>query len=146
MSKLYVMCGCPGSGKSTWAKKNLADAVYISSDDIRLELCGTYDPGVDEPRVFATFYGRITSMLASGKDVVADATNLTPWRRKKALDCCNGDEAIAVCMTTPLKEALRRNAGRDRQVPEDAVRGMYCKLRNNPPTKAEGFAKVMYVS
>lgn len=54
---LYVMCGCPGSGKTTWCKKNLANAVYVSTDDIRAELFGTPEPGdrSQEKRVFDTF-------------------------------------------------------------------------------------------
>ena len=35
---LYVMCGCPGSGKTTWCKKNLANAVYVSTDDMFLSM------------------------------------------------------------------------------------------------------------
>ena len=36
--RLYVLVGCPGSGKSTWAKKHLADTYYVSRDEIRFGL------------------------------------------------------------------------------------------------------------
>ena len=36
MAILYIMCGVPGSGKSTWAREHLTDNdVYVSRDDIR---------------------------------------------------------------------------------------------------------------
>ena len=34
----YILCGIPGSGKSTFAKKNLPNAVLISRDICRVEL------------------------------------------------------------------------------------------------------------
>lgn len=39
-NKLYIMCGCPGSGKTTYAKKYLINdnTVYVSRDDIRFSL------------------------------------------------------------------------------------------------------------
>lgn len=110
---LYVMCGCPGSGKTTWCKKNLANAVYVSTDDIREELFGTPEPGSrsQEKRVFDTFYGRIRRALVEGKDVVADATHTTERGRKKVLDCLpDGQKAVAIVMKTSLRDALYRNA------------------------------------
>ena len=36
---LYLMCGCPGSGKSTWAAKNVGPGdVIISRDQIRFDM------------------------------------------------------------------------------------------------------------
>ena len=32
------MVGCPGSGKSTWAKKHLPDTYYVSRDEVRFSL------------------------------------------------------------------------------------------------------------
>ena len=153
---LYVMCGCPGSGKTTWAKKNLPQAIYVSTDEIRMELFGTYEPGLDEKAVFQQFYGRIRQALREGHDVVADATNLTKTRRKKALDCLSEqDEAVAVVLYTPLSVAvvlytplsvaLQRNASRDRQVPESAVQRMHYILSSSLPRRSEGFREVRMI-
>lgn len=39
MANLILMCGVPGSGKSTWAKQHLKPSdVYISRDEIRFSL------------------------------------------------------------------------------------------------------------
>ena len=39
MSTLYVMCGVPGCGKSTWCKNNVPeDAVYVSRDEVRFSM------------------------------------------------------------------------------------------------------------
>lgn len=37
---LYILTGLPGSGKSTWAKENLPNAVVVCKDTIREEICG----------------------------------------------------------------------------------------------------------
>ena len=36
--RLYVMVGCPGSGKSTWAKKHLPNTYYVSRDEVRFSI------------------------------------------------------------------------------------------------------------
>lgn len=145
---LYVMCDCPGSGKTTWCKKNLANAVYVSTDDIRAELFGTPEPGdrSQEKRVFDTFYGRIRKALIEGKDVVADATHTTERGRKKVLDCLpDGQKAVAIVMKTSLRDALYRNANRERVVPEHAVRRMFFRMQEERPRKEEGFSEIRLI-
>ena len=145
---LYVMCGCPGSGKTTWCNKNLANAVYVSTDDIREELFGTPEPGSrsQEKRGFDTFYGRIRRALVEGKDVVADATHTTERGRKKVLDCLpDGQKAVAIVMKTSLRDALYRNANRERVVPEYAIRRMFFRMQEERPRKEEGFSEIRLI-
>lgn len=38
MSKLYLMVGLPGSGKSTYVRENMQECLILSSDALRLEM------------------------------------------------------------------------------------------------------------
>jgi predicted kinase len=39
MAKLYILCGIPGSGKSTWAERcDEVGVVYVSRDSIRFSM------------------------------------------------------------------------------------------------------------
>lgn len=73
---------------------------------------------------------------------IIDTTALSPWERRcwvrmgQLHDC----EVEAVYFDVPLEECLRRNALRDRRVPEEAVRRMAARLQ--PPTLAEGFDRI----
>ena len=141
MAKLYTMVGVPGSGKSTIAKQ-IPNAVVISSDAIRKELYGAEEIQGDGKKVFDLVYKRIGEELAKGKDVVFDATNLTPWARKAVFRF--NAEHIAVFVSTSLEECLKRNAARERKVPEEVIYSMYNRLIF--PRRAEGFKTVITIS
>ena len=40
LKKVWLMCGIPGSGKSTWAKKRLMEngGIWISRDEVRFSM------------------------------------------------------------------------------------------------------------
>lgn len=82
MKTLYVLSGIPGSGKSTWAKQFFAahkDNTYIvASDDIRMELGGSYQYFKEEANVWKIFYDRIREYSKKEGDVnvIADSTCL----------------------------------------------------------------------
>ena len=116
-NKLYLMVGCPGSGKSTYAKRYLTNAVYISRDDIRFSLVKENEEYFSkEKEVFKVFVNKINNKLRDGCDVVADATHLNPSSRFKLLANLdlnkNKTEVIAIFIQTPLDVCLRQNENR----------------------------------
>ena len=157
---LYMLIGLPGSGKSTVAAELDAD-VILSSDEIRAELFGDAALQFDEKilrkargnedaarrlgnrKVFQTLYSRMYDHLQWDRNVVFDATNLTKKARQKALDIAEYNynrDVVAVVVNTPLDECIRRNALRDRRVPEEVIRSM--SERFEEPTIEEGFAEI----
>ena len=141
MNKLYTMVGIPGSGKSTIANQ-IPNAVVISSDAIRKELYGAEEIQGNGKQVFDLAYKRIGEELAKGNDVVFDATNLTPKARKAVFRF--SAEHIAVYVATGLDECLKRNAARERKVPENVI----YRMRDNfiYPRKTEGFKTIIVIS
>lgn len=118
MSKLYVMVGLPGSGKSKYAKERLSEAVYVGSDAIREELYGDEDCQNDPGRVFAEAYKRADKALAEGRDVVLDSTALTKETRQFVMDGVHNANFIEfVFIDTPLRTCIERNEARKRVVP-----------------------------
>ena len=127
MSKLVMLVGLPGSGKSSYAE-NLALEGYIihSSDKIREELGDVNDQSKNE-EVFVTLHKRIKEDLRNGRNVVYDATNLNRRRRVaflkelKHIPC----ERVCVLIATPYERCVIQNEFRERTVPLDVIWEMY---------------------
>ena len=127
--KFIMMCGLVGSGKSYKAQELAKeyDAEIFSSDELRIELYGDVNHQTDNDKLFIELHRRIKECLKSGKSAIYDATNLNYKRRMaflaelKNIPC----EKICVVMATPYEECLKRNAGRERKVPEEVIKRMY---------------------
>ena len=88
--KLILLCGIPGSGKSTFSKmyEPLKHHLVLSSDDIRKELWGDESEQSGNHEVFKLLYKRMYYAICNGITVVFDATNVTLKDRKKAIKAC----------------------------------------------------------
>ena len=127
--KLFVLCGLPASGKSTYAKElaNKYDANIHASDSIREELSGDINNQNINDLVFKTLHRRVKDDLANGKNCIYDATNINYKRRMAFLQELNKIpcEKICILMATPYEECLKNNANRERKVPEEVIERMY---------------------
>ena len=141
---LYMMIGLPCSGKSTEAQrlaKNYNANIH-SSDALREELTGDINNQENNSLVFQTLHNRIKEDLRNEKSCIYDATNINYKKRMaflqelKNIPC----EKICVLMATPYDVCLKRNASRDRKVPEYVIKRMYIGF--DPPYWHEGWDKI----
>ena len=140
MNKLYTMVGLPGSGKSTFTK-NQTERVIISRDAIRAELFGSEECQEQGSPASKIAFKRIREALEQGCDVIFDATNVSRKARKSVFQF--NAEHIAVFVNTDIEECKRRNAQRERHVPEFVIDKMASRLVD--PTVEEGFEKVLVI-
>lgn len=148
MRVLVILCGPPGSGKSTWAKRAYNNSVFhtvtiVSRDDIRFSYLKEGDQYFKyEDKVIEKFYTSISEALSvEDAVVVADATHLTEKSRKSLIELGRKFNAIVygVYFSTPLKTCRRRNNKRKGKyrVPNSVLKRMYFSFKI--PTKKEGF-------
>lgn len=132
MSKLYIMVGIPGSGKSTYAKK--IDGVICSSDQIRKELYGSEAILGSYSKVFGILDEMVKNVLISGENAIYDATNLSKRGRRSLIYRFQeyAEEIIIIYICTSLKTALKRNNRRKRKVPENIIKEMYYNKLEEP--------------
>lgn len=144
---LYMMCGVPGSGKSTWVKKHIwGTAAHISRDAIRFSMLGADDDYFSkETEVFDEFCKQIKENLEKGVDVYADATHLNASSRAKVLNKVKDSarKIEAICIEEPIEICLERNNLRTGRayVPPSAIRRMYSQYTR--PERSEGFSNVI---
>lgn len=150
MADLYLMCGIPGSGKSTWLKNHLKPEVknhIVSRDEIRFSLLKDgEDYFSKEEEVYKQFWHDISSYLNEGYNVFADQTSLTPKSRKYLIDHVSGyDNINAIWMNTPTEVALARNENRKGRahVPKTAIINM--SKRFTIPSFEEGYNMIVEV-
>ena len=145
--KFFMLVGLPGSGKSTFgnALASEENAKLFSSDELRNELLGSEDDQSANSVVFSELHKRILKALEDGESVIYDATNISSKNRKNFLQRLNkyDIEKRAVIFATPYEECLRRNAGRDRVVPDYAIKKMYMNFQ--VPCLQEGFTDIQIV-
>jgi len=117
MTKLTILRGLSGSGKSTWARQQ--NALVVSRDDIRVMLYGSDGPDYyqsdnlreREDTVTVVQNGMIDAGLRAGKDVVVDNTNIE-WRYVKdiaKIGWRHGAEVETKVFDVSLDEACTRD-------------------------------------
>lgn len=144
MSILYILCGPSGCGKSTWAKSDerMQHCAYVSRDEIRYSIVKEEEDYFShEKEVFRRFVAEIIKQMKIGLDVIADATHLNEFSRRKltqAIDMYTSDyKIIYVTFDANADTCVARNSVREGRanVPENIIRNMCRDFR--APTKDE---------
>ncbi len=150
MSTLHIMVGIQGSGKSTFSKKlsNELNIKVVSTDLIRAE-----NSGIDETLVWPTVYKMCADELKSNKDVIFDATSITPKVRKRLIDNVkelNAEfEVGCYFFDVPLETCKKRVEIRNNQdtgifIPLEVLDSYHERIIK--PTLEEGFTFVKTVN
>ena len=141
---VVLAIGLPGSGKSSWFKRN--SIIPLSSDLVRGLLFDDPTEQRYQDLVFSTLRAMLRARMIAGRPWnYIDATNLSPKERHSWIKMAKdfGYEAHAVFFDVPTEVCMERNRMRSRNVPDEIMQRMGQKLR--PPKFEEGFAKITIV-
>ena len=144
--KLYLMCGIPGSGKSTYLKTHFSQPPkVISRDEIRFSIVKEDEEYFShENEVYAEFISQIKEALKFETEVFADATHLNEASRAKTLRALGASlkdvEVNVIWVRVPVEVAIQQNENRKdtrAYVPRSVIRRMHSQMTK--PSKEEGF-------
>ncbi|NTW61117.1 ATP-binding protein [Candidatus Saccharibacteria bacterium] len=113
---LYIMCGLPYSGKTTYAKElaSINHLELVSIDDIREKYgfhWGDKEANADEWKaIFKEVDDTIITSLRKGKSLIYDSTNhdRASRDRLRKLATSVGCESKTIFMNTPMEIIMRR--------------------------------------
>jgi predicted kinase len=141
---VILAIGLPGSGKSSWFKRN--KITPLSTDLLRAMLFDDPTEQRFQDLVFSNLRSMLKARLIARRPTnYVDATNLTPQERQGWIKLAKdyGYEVQAVFFDVPVEVCLERNQKRERVVAEDVLRRMAAKLK--APGFEEGFGKITVV-
>jgi len=129
--KLLVLCGIPGSGKTTFSRdflKGKTDWVRVSRDDLR-SMRGDYWIPKQEEFITEMENSMVDYALSWQLNVIVDATNLHPKviAKWKAAAAVWGAEFEIKKFDIALEEAIKRNALRPNPVGDVVITSFYNK-------------------
>lgn len=148
MANLILVCGLPGSGKSTYLSqfKHNFNCSVISRDEIRFSLLKEGEAYfTHEEEVCKILWNKINESLAADKNTYVDQTSLTPDSRSYLLkhitthyELCN-----IIWFNIPTSICLERNENRNgtrAYVPRGVIRRMATQMI--PPSYNEAFDNI----
>lgn len=113
---VVILCGAPGSGKSTWGEKFAKEKgyTYLSSDRNRARVGRGEDDIQASARAFTLLKKEMGEALDRGENVVIDATFMSKKARRDFVNIGRAHKAHLRAVTFELdrKTILERNAKR----------------------------------
>jgi predicted kinase len=153
-TKLIVLVGIPGSGKSSLAQEMIEKDrghLLISTDAIRGKLFG--DEAIQGSwlliwQELERQLQQAVEAIASGQATTAiyDATNAVCEHRRFAIARIRQigfTDLTGLWLDTPIWLSLARNRRRSRQVPDEVILRMYRSLRDAPPSCEDGLDRLV---
>ncbi len=146
----YILCGVPGSGKSTWASQKLNnDTVYCSSDEYIEKYAKEKNKTYSE--VFAEYIQISVSKMIDDvhyadehhMNIIWDQTNTSTKARAKKLKMIPTYRKVAVVFPTPEKDELKRRleSRPGKHIPDNVIKQMIEGF--SMPTQEEGFDEII---
>jgi predicted kinase len=131
---LIIICGLPGSGKTTLAKSlsKRFEAVHVSSDITRKRMYPKPSYSEEEKAsVYAGMVDETKEHLRQGRDVIADATFYRENERQKFLSLAvdAGTGAFVIMTVLAEEEIMKRLARRKKGGISDADISVYFKVK-----------------
>ncbi|MEH2136983.1 AAA family ATPase [Nostoc sp.] len=152
MTKLILLIGLPGSGKSTFAKQLLAECPQmslISTDAIRGQLFGSQALQGPWLLIWREVERQFQQAIYTANTAIFDATNAQRRHRREVIALARElgfTQITAIWVDTPVWLCLARNKRRSRQVPEEIILRMHRQLRDAPPSLEEGLDGLIRLS
>ena len=130
MAKLFLMCGCSGCGKSTFAKEfaKRKNILYFGIDEFYEKYNGDECRHVNTFDVWITFYQAIHDAEMKGLDIIVDTNALTKSSRDQFLDWFPTFEHHLIFMDCLDELRDKNNQARRRVVPKEKMEEMRRKL------------------
>lgn len=142
-SRVTVMSGFPGAGKTRWLKDNAPDLPVVSLDDLRDEM--DVDPTDNQGGVVQAARERAREFLRAKRDFAWDATNLNRLHRDQVVQFLLDYDARVriVYVEVPLATLKVQNREREKSVPWGVITKMMAKW--DMPTRSEAHEVVYSV-
>ena len=125
--KMFLMCGHPGSGKSTFARQlaKLNGYRYLSVDDMYATFNGDPTSHDNKFDVWMTFWRQIHAAEMAGQDIVVDTNAPTCLDRAEFLNWFPTFDHYLVWVDASRALCLKNNKQRSRVIPYEQMKNMF---------------------
>lgn len=137
---LTLLCGPPGSGKSTYAARHKLTCVVLTADAIR--------DGADPARVVHDLWFGARAWLKKGRSIIVDVCGLQSDQRARWLQLARASNArarIVVFRSVSLDTCKARNAARPNPARIDWCQAEIQRLEAFQDVKDEDWDDIIFV-
>lgn len=150
-----MLCGLPGSGKSTWLSSFEGDYTVLSTDDIVEQMA--HEQGKTYSQIWQSsikeatskMYTQFKEAIDNGRNIVWDQTNTTSKKRRDVLKKMPSEYTCVAVIFNPSMDEIRKRIKKradevGKIIPEFVLLNM--KKSFEMPTEAEGFHHIVEVN